>query len=135
MKIKLSFLSFMVMTLFTLTPMLPANADLTRLYIGDWEGSFMAGIDSRMEFGPLFVGGDVRTIIDSMIQDKSKYALVGFAPQRTDYTFIGGINLGSLVLEYASTCYHHVIASKDLSVYANLIEIPNTQTFKMKWLF
>lgn len=113
----------------------PIQADITRLYMGEMEGQFMAGLDSKVSVGALYLGGDVRTLIGKTINDPNKYAVVGFSPDRTDYTFMAGINMGAVNLEYASTCYHRVISSSDLNQYLSTVEIPNTQSFKVKLSF
>jgi hypothetical protein len=112
-----------------------SQADISRLYLGEMDGQFMAGLDSRVYLGPLYLGGDVRTLIGSTITNSEKYAVMGFSPARTDYTFAAGVNVGAVNLEYATTCYHRVISSTDLAQYLNTVEIPNTQSFKVKLNF
>ena len=109
----------------------PTHASVTRLFVGDIDGSPMAGIDTKVNFGPLFVGGEVRTLIRQSITNSAQYAVVGFAPGRTDYTFRTGLELGSMALEYASTCYHTVYSGQSASEITSAEILPNTQSFSV----
>lgn len=107
------------------------HASVTRLFVGDMDGSPMAGIDTKINFGALYVGGEVRTLIRQAITNSSQYAVVGFAPGRTDYTFRTGLELGSMALEYASTCYHTVYSGQSANEIVNAEIIPNTQSISL----
>lgn len=111
-----------------------AQAGISRLYVGETGGQMMAGVDTRINFGPFFLTGDVRTVIrKSAINEDEK--VVGFMPDRTDYKTGGGISVGNFEVEYAHTCYHRVISDKDLSIYegGDFLEDTNTITFKFKF--
>jgi hypothetical protein len=109
----------------------PTHASVTRLFVGDMDGSPMAGIDTKINFGPLFVGGEVRTLIRQAITNSAQYAVVGFAPGRTDYTFRTGLELGMMTLEYASTCYHTVYSGQSANEIVNAEILPNTQSISV----
>jgi len=109
----------------------PTHASVTRLFVGDMDGSPMAGIDTRVNFGPLYVGGEVRTLIRQAITHSAQYAVVGFAPGRTDYTFRSGLELGMMTLEYATTCYHTVYSGQSAAEIVNAQILPNTQSISV----
>ena len=123
-----------VMLLFLMTLMNFANAGASRLYVGDMDGQFMAGVDTRIDFGPFFVGGDVRTIIRKTVVNEDEKVL-GFMPDRSDYKTSCGIVLGLVELEYAHTCYHRVISSEDLMMYQGNENPGDTNTLAMKVTF
>jgi hypothetical protein len=121
-------------TLFLLTLLALGNATASRLYVGDMDGQFMAGVDTRIDFGPCFVGGDVRTIIrKTVINDDEK--VVGFMPDRSDYKTSVGVVLGPVEIEYAHTCYHRVISSEDLLLYQGNENPGDTNVVAMKVTF
>jgi hypothetical protein len=107
------------------------EASISRLYVGETGGQMMAGVDTRINFGPFFVGGDVKTVIrKTAINEDEK--VVGFMPDRTDYKTACGLSIGDFELEYAHTCYHRVISDKDLAVYAGNQLINDTNTISVK---
>ncbi|MDR1997324.1 MAG: hypothetical protein LBQ83_03270 [Candidatus Margulisbacteria bacterium] len=111
-----------------------APASISRLYIGESGGQLMAGVDTRIKFGPFFVGGDIKTVIRKMVfneQDK----LIGFLPDRTDYKTAAGIAVNGVEIEYAHTCYHRVISDSNLSFYADNINPGDTDTITVKIAF
>ena len=111
-----------------------AQAGISRLYVGETGGQMMAGVDTRINFGPFFIAGDVKTVIrKSMINEDEK--VVGFMPDRTDYKTGCGITLGDFEIEYAHTCYHRVISDSNLNVYAGTVNLEDTNTIAMKIRF
>jgi hypothetical protein len=121
-------------TLFLLTLLAMGNATASRLYVGDMDGQFMAGVDTRIDFGPFFVGGDVRTIIRKTVVNEDE-KVVGFMPDRSDYKTSCGIVLGMVELEYSHTCYHRVISSEDLLLYQGNENPEDTNVVAMKITF
>lgn len=111
-----------------------ASASVSRLYIGELDGQFMAGVDTRIDFGPFFAGADVRTVIKKTIFEEDD-KVVGFMPDRTDYKTLCGIDFGDVELEYAHTCYHRVISNNDLSFYKDNINPPDTDTIGLRIIF
>jgi hypothetical protein len=111
-----------------------ANASISRLYIGELDAQFMAGVDTRIDFGPFFVGGDVRTIIRKTVMDEEE-KVVGFMPDRTDYKTGCGFVIGDVEIEYAHTCYHRVISSQNLQFYAGNENPEDTNTIAIKTVF
>lgn len=141
MKIKQLLIFLLIMA----TPLL---ASVSRLYVGELDGQFMAGVDSRIDFNPFFIGGDVRTIIRKTVigrenkegeltsdkQDEEK--IVGFLPDRTDYKLFFGITFNDhFEIEYAHTCYHRVISSSDNSLYLNNVNPDDTDTITLRFIF
>jgi hypothetical protein len=111
-----------------------SHASISRLYIGETNGQMMAGVDTRINFGPFFVGGDVRTVISrAVVNEEGK--VIGFMPERTDYKTSFGISIGNFEVEYAHTCYHRVISSTDLSIYADTINPGDTDTRTFRFFF
>lgn len=110
------------------------NATASRLYVGEMDGQFMAGVDTRIDFGPFFVGGDVRTIIRKTVVNEDE-KVVGFMPDRSDYKTSVGVVLGAVEIEYAHTCYHRVISSEDLMLYQGNENPEDTNLVSMKVTF
>lgn len=111
-----------------------SSASVTRLYIGEFEGQFMAGIDSRVDFKPFYIGADVRTIIrKSVVNEEDK--VVGFFPDRTDYKTFVGLSVGNFEMEYAHTCYHRVISEENLAFYQGNKNLVDTDTLTLKFYF
>lgn len=126
----------------------PTLASVSRLYVGELDGQFMAGVDTRIDFRPFFIGGDVRTIIRKTVigreneegeltsDKKDDEKVVGFLPDRTDYKFLFGITFNDhFEIEYAHTCYHRVISSSDNSLYLNNINPDDTDTITFRFIF
>jgi hypothetical protein len=111
-----------------------ADASISRLYIGELDAQFMAGVDTRIDFGPFFVGGDVRTVIRKMVVSEEE-KVVGFMPDRTDYKTGCGFVIGDVEVEYAHTCYHRVISSANLEFYAGNENPEDTNTIAVKMAF
>ncbi len=126
---KLSILLITVLTLFSL-----GNATYSRLYYGELDARNVAGIDSRVDFGPFFAGADVRTLFPKTIIDQENN-YVGTMPDRTDYKTSLGIVLWAVELEYAHTCYHRVISGTDLSLYQDNQNPANTDYIALRWRF
>lgn len=122
------------LTLFLATLLAIGNATASRLYVGEMDGQFMAGVDTRIDFGPFFVGGDVRTIIRKTVVNEDE-KVVGFMPDRSDYKTSAGIVLGAVEIEYAHTCYHRVISSEDLMLYQGNQNPEDTNLVSMKVTF
>ncbi|MFC1516945.1 hypothetical protein ACFL5G_00130 [Candidatus Margulisiibacteriota bacterium] len=118
-----------------LTP--AVQASISRLYVGELDSQFMAGVDTKAEFDGFVIGGDIRTIIrKSVINEEDR--TVGFLPDRTDYKVMMGLDFGDgWSVELAHVCYHRVISSNDLSLYAdaNFNEIENTDVITVTWTF
>ena len=111
-----------------------SQASISRLYVGETDGQMMAGVDARINFGPFFIGGDVKTVIrKSLVNEDEK--VVGFMPDRTDYKTSGGISVGNFEVEYAHTCYHRVISNKDVMVYENNTNPGDTDTITFRYAF
>jgi len=109
-----------------------SQASISRLYVGETGGQMMAGVDTRINFGPFFIAGDVKTVISrTLVNEEEK--VVGFMPDRTDYKVGFGISIGNFEVEYAHTCYHRVISNSNVNVYAGNInpEDTNTLTFRI----
>jgi hypothetical protein len=112
------------------------NASVSRLYIGELDGQFMAGVDTRIDFSAFYVGGDVRTIIRKTVFNSEEEETVGFLPDRTDYKTFVGIKFGEYTeLEYAHTCYHRVISNDDLSFYKENKNLGNTDSLAIRQYF
>ncbi|GBR74646.1 hypothetical protein NO1_1787 [Candidatus Termititenax aidoneus] len=111
-----------------------ATASVSRLYVGENEGQPMAGVDTRINFGPFFVGGDIKTMIRQTVVNRDN-KVVGFLPDRTDYKTSAGIEYGNFELEYAHTCYHRVISNSDLAFYENNVNPGDTDTIAVKVTF
>lgn len=109
-------------------------ATYSRLYYGTLDAQPVAGIDSRIDFGPFFAGADVRALFQKNIVNQDK-TMAGDMPDRTDYKTSFGIMLWAIELEYAHTCYHRTISSKDISLYANNKNPENTDYIAMRWRF
>lgn len=122
------------LTLFLATLLAIGNATASRLYVGEMDGQFMAGVDTRIDFGPFFVGGDVRTIIRKTVVNEDE-KVVGFMPDRSDYKTSAGIVLGAVEIEYAHTCYHRVISTEDLMLYQGNQNPEDTNLVSMKVTF
>ncbi|MBU0579578.1 MAG: DUF1818 family protein [Candidatus Margulisbacteria bacterium] len=118
-----------------LTPV--AQASVSRLYVGELDSQFMAGVDTRAEFDGFFIGGDIRTLIrKSVVNEEDR--TVGFLPDRTDYKVLMGFDFGDgWSIELSHVCYHRVISSQDLSMYqdAKFNQIENTDLVTIKWTF
>ena len=126
----------------------PALASVSRLYLGELDGQFMAGVDTRVDFKPFYIGGDVRTIIRKTVvgrenddgeltNDKNdNEKVIGFLPDRTDYKFFFGITFSDrFEVEYAHTCYHRVISSSDNALYLNNVNPDDTDTITFRFIF
>lgn len=124
----------LLLTLFLFSLLSLGNATVSRLYVGEMDGQFMAGVDTRIVFGPFFVGGDVRTIIRKTVVNEEE-KVVGFMPDRSDYKTSAGLILGPVEIEYAHTCYHRVISSEDLMLYQGNQNPEDTNTISMKVTF
>lgn len=111
-----------------------ANAAVSRLYVGEFDGQFMAGVDARFELGPIFVGGDVRTLISRAVVNEEE-KVVGFMPDRTDYKTYAGLDLGTVEIEYSHTCYHRVISEADVMLYLDNVNPEDTNTISIKIKF
>ena len=111
-----------------------AFAGASRLYVGDIDGQFMAGVDTRIDFGPFFVGGDVRTITRKTLINQDE-KILGFMPDRSDYKTSCGLVLGMVEIEYAHTCYHRVISREDLILYQGNETPEDTNSIAMKVTF
>lgn len=111
-----------------------AQASVTRLYLGELDGQAMAGVDTRINFGPFFVGGDIKTVIRRTVVNEYE-KVVAFLPDRTDYQISSGIAVGNFELRYAHTCYHRVISSSDISFYENNVNPGDTDTLSFKIFF
>jgi len=131
-KITLKIVLMIILSLVLLTSC--GSASVSRLYIGELDAQFMAGVDTRIDFGPFFVGGDVRTLIRKMVVAEDE-KVVGFLPDRTDYKTSVGFVVGMVEFEYAHTCYHRVISSKDLAFYNENINPEDTNTIAMRITF
>jgi hypothetical protein len=115
----------------------PVSASISRLYVGELDSQFMAGVDIITEFDGLYVGGDVRTIIGKAVVNEEDRT-VGFLPDRTDYKVLAGIDFGDgWSVEVAHVCYHQVISSTDLSLYQDVNEkqLANTDILTIKYVF
>lgn len=115
-----------------------SHGSVSRLYIGELDGQFMAGVDTRVDFSAFFIGGDVRTIIRKTVfnADEDKSEVAGFLPDRTDYKTFIGIKFGEdTEFEYAHTCYHRVISNEDLSFYKETKNPGNTDTVVLRRYF
>jgi len=111
-----------------------AQASISRLYIGETGGQAMAGLDTRIDIGPFFIGSDIKTVIRQFIaNDYNK--VIAFLPDRTDYQLSAGIALERFELRYAHTCYYRVISSSDLSLYENNVNPDETKTLSIKFFF
>lgn len=109
---------------------------VSRLYIGELDGQFMAGVDTRIDFSAFYVGGDVRTIIRKTVFATENEETVGFLPDRTDYKTSFGIKFGEdTELEYAHTCYHRVISNEDLAFYSANKNPGNTDSLAFRRYF
>ena len=123
---------YLVLVSFFLTAF--SSASVTRLYVGSLDSQFMAGVDARVDFGPFFVAGDVRTLISrAVINEEDK--VIGFMPDRTDYKTAFGIVLGNVEIEYAHTCYHRVISSTDIALYQDNQNPEDTNTIAIRVTF
>jgi len=112
-----------------------AFSSVSRLYIGELDGQFMAGVDTRIDFSVFFVGGDVRTVIRKTVFNNDEET-AGFLPDRTDYKTFVGIKFGEETeLEYAHTCYHRVISNDDLAFYSTNKNLANTDTLAIRRYF
>lgn len=133
---------------FLLIMLTPALASVSRLYIGELDGQFMAGVDTRIDFRPFFIGGDIRTIIRKTVigredekgeltsDKKDDEKVIGFLPDRTDYKLFLGITFNDFFeIEYAHTCYHRVISSSDNSLYLNNVNPEDTDTITFRFIF
>ena len=120
--------------LLTLILLTCAQAAVSRLYVGETDGQPMAGVDARIDFGPFFVGGDVRTVVRKLVVNADD-KVIGFLPDRTDYKTSAGITLGNMEIEYAHTCYHRVISDADIKFYENNINPGDTDTIAVKISF
>jgi hypothetical protein len=94
------------------------GASLSKLYLGELDGQLMAGLETKMGLEDLYLGGDIRTTI-RQVAVMSKGAVLGFFPDRTDYTVFIGIPLFGAVVEYSHTCSHTVISSQNTELYMN----------------
>ncbi len=122
--------------IFTLILAAFCSASVSRLYVGELDGQFMAGVDMRTDFKPFYVGGDVRTLIrKTVIASEEQTSSSGFLPDRTDYKTLAGISFGDVEIEYAHTCYHRVISTDDVSFYYNNKNPKNTDTIVIRWFF
>ncbi len=110
------------------------NASITRLYVGEFDSQFMAGLDAKINLGPIFVGGDIRTLIGRTLLNEDE-RVVGFLPDRSDYRFFSGIDFGNVELEYSHTCYHRVISEEDVSLYLDNVNPDNTDVVSIKIKF
>ena len=106
-------------------------SSITRLYVGELDAQFMAGVDTKIDFGPFYALGDVRTLVRKTVIDEED-KVIGFIPDRTDYKTGVGVVIGETEIEYAHTCYHRVISSNDLKLYANNINPDDTNTITVK---
>ncbi len=114
-----------------------AEASISRLYVGELDSQFMAGVDAKTEFDSFFIGGDVRTVIRKAVMN-SDDRTVGFLPDRTDYKLMAGVNFeDGWSVELSHVCYHRVISSTDLTMYTNakINEIENTDIITIKYIF
>jgi len=111
-----------------------APASLSRLYVGETDGQPMAGVDTRINFGPFFVGGDVKTVVRKIVVNDDE-KVIGFLPDRTDYKTSAGLMYGNLEIEYAHTCYHRVISDRNMKFYENNINPGDTDTITVKISF
>jgi len=111
-----------------------ANASISRLYIGEFDGQFMAGVDARLEVGPIFIGGDVRTLISRAVVNEEE-KVVGFMPDRTDYKTYVGLDFGNVEVEYSHTCYHRVISEADVMLYMDNVNPEDTNVVSIKIKF
>jgi len=109
-------------------------ASLSRLYVGELDAQFMAGVDTRIDFGLFFIGGDVRTIIRKAVVNEEE-KVVGFMPDRTDYKTSVGLAIGDTEIEYAHTCYHRVISSANLAFYQNNLNPEDTNIVSVRVKF
>ncbi len=109
-------------------------ATYTRLYYGALDAQPVAGLDSRIDLGPFFVGADVRALFLKNVVNQDN-SMAGSMPDRTDYKTSFGIMLWDVELEYAHTCYHRIISSTDISLYTNNQNPGNTDYFAMRWRF
>ena len=120
-----------ILTIITMTAL---NASITRLYVGEFDSQFMAGLDARINLGPVFIGGDIRTLIGrTLINEDEK--IVGFLPDRSDYRFFSGLNFGNVEIEYSHTCYHRVISETDVSLYMDNVNPEDTDVISLKIKF
>ncbi|MDR2431858.1 MAG: hypothetical protein LBD99_06400 [Candidatus Margulisbacteria bacterium] len=110
------------------------QASLTRLYIGETDGQVMAGLDARINFGPFFIGGDIKTVIRKTVFSENDKVLA-FLPDRTDYKTAAGLAIGVWEIEYAHTCYHRVISNSDISFYEGNVNPSDTDTLAVKYSF
>lgn len=110
------------------------QASVSRLYLGESGGQAMAGVDARVNFGPFFIGGDVKTVVSKMLVNNND-KVVAFLPDRTDYKTSGGLAIGAWEIEYAHTCYHRVISNSDVSVYMDNINPSDTDTLAIRFFF
>ncbi len=105
-----------------------AEASISRLYVGELDGQFMAGVDARAEIDQVYIGGDIRTVIRKSVMNEDNKT-VGFLPDRTDYKLMAGVNFDDgWSVELAHVCYHRVISSDDLTMYTKTNE-DGTQTY------
>jgi hypothetical protein len=114
-----------------------ADASISRLYVGELDSQFMAGVDAKTEFDGFFVGGDIRTVIRKAVMNEDDRT-VGFLPDRTDYKLMAGVNFeDGWSVELSHVCYHRVISSTDLTMYATakVNEIENTDIITIKCMF
>lgn len=110
------------------------QASVSRLYLGETQGQFTAGIDSRLDIGVFFVGADIKTAIRSMVANESNQ-VIGFLPDRTSYQISGGLAISNFELNIAHTYYRRIISSSDLSMYQNNINPGDTDTVSIKVSF
>lgn len=124
--------------LFVITPLISllsfSNASVTRLYVGELDGQFMAGVDTRIEFSIFYIGGDVRTLIRKTVVNEDE-RVVGFFPDRSDYKTFIGLSVGNFEMEYAHTCYHRVISEENLQFYEGSENLADTDTLTLRWFF
>ncbi len=111
-----------------------ANAAYSKLYVGEMDGQFMAGVEMRVEVGFLYLGGDVRTMISRAVFNEED-KVVGFLPDRTDYKTVAGLTFGSTELEYGHVCYHKVISADDLTLYEGNVNPEDTNTLSIRFKF
>lgn len=114
-----------------------AYASVSRLYVGELDSQFMAGVDAKTEFDNIIIGGDVRTLIRKSVVNEDDRT-VGFMPDRTDYKFLVGLKFDDgWSIELSHVCYHRVISSTDLSFYEDAVtnQIENTDLITISCAF
>lgn len=129
--------NLILMVIVLLVLAIPAEANISRLYVGELDSQFMAGVDAKAEIDGFYIGGDVRTLIGKAVVNEGDRT-VGFLPDRTDYKVLAGVNFDDgWSFEITHVCYHRVISSTNLSMYqdAKFVEFENTDIATIKYTF